>query len=71
MDKNRVEGSGDQLKGNLKEGVGHLTVQPATGRDQRHAQHQAGNKNPEVTATGAQVAPSQTKQEAHGWRPEW
>lgn len=25
MDKNRVEGSGDQLKGNLKEGVGNLT----------------------------------------------
>jgi uncharacterized protein YjbJ (UPF0337 family) len=25
MDKNRVEGSGDQLKGNLKEGVGHVT----------------------------------------------
>lgn len=25
MDKNRVEGSGDQLKGNLKEGAGHLT----------------------------------------------
>jgi len=25
MDKNRVEGSGDQLKGNIKEGVGHLT----------------------------------------------
>ena len=25
MDKNRVEGSGDQLKGNIKEGVGNLT----------------------------------------------
>ena len=25
MDKNRVEGSGDQLKGNIKEGVGKLT----------------------------------------------
>ena len=25
MDKNRVEGSGDQLKGELKKGVGHLT----------------------------------------------
>ena len=25
MDKNRIEGSGDQAKGNLKEGVGHLT----------------------------------------------
>ncbi|MBW3558761.1 MAG: CsbD family protein [Proteobacteria bacterium] len=25
MDKNRVEGSGDQAKGNLKEGLGHLT----------------------------------------------
>jgi len=25
VDKNRVEGSGDQAKGNLKEGLGHLT----------------------------------------------
>jgi len=25
MDKNRVEGSGDQAKGNLKQAAGHLT----------------------------------------------
>ena len=45
--------------------VGHLAVQAAARRHERHAQHQAGDEDPQAPAAGAQVAPGQVKQKGH------
>ena len=41
--------------------IGNLCVQSATGSHKRYTQYQAGNKDPELPAAGAQITPGQAK----------